>query len=136
MVPYIFELENAELAEAGDRPVGGLDGDYELDEAHLLGSQVIHGRQLIEELHHRTKNRWGGDRSCFWRTERTFAAELQIWGKGTRNLLPVVRFATAIGIKKVPSTFQEASVREKGAGGSRGCAGGGIPTSCPWACAG
>ena len=49
---YVTELEEAEFAEIGNRAVGGLDGDDELDKGHLLGAHQIHGGQLVEELVH------------------------------------------------------------------------------------
>lgn len=33
---YVFELEEAEVAEVGDGKVCGLDGDDDLDELHRL----------------------------------------------------------------------------------------------------
>lgn len=53
-VPHIFELEKTELAEVRNGAVGGLDGDYDLHEAHVLGSKVIHRRQIVEQLHRST----------------------------------------------------------------------------------
>lgn len=44
-------MEQSELPEVCNRLVGGLDGHDELNEDHLLGAKVIHGRQLVEDPH-------------------------------------------------------------------------------------
>jgi hypothetical protein len=41
---YIFELDEAEVAEVGDGEVRGLGGDDDLHQVHGLGAHQIHGR--------------------------------------------------------------------------------------------
>lgn len=47
MRTYVFELEEAEVAEIRDSEVSRLDGDDDLDELHRLRPEQIHRRTAL-----------------------------------------------------------------------------------------
>ena len=50
---YVFELEEAEVAEVGDGKARGLGGDDDLHQLHHLRPHKIHGRAPPAAVRHR-----------------------------------------------------------------------------------
>lgn len=81
-IAYIFELKQSQFSEICNGEMRRFDRCYELHEAHLLRSEMIHWRQPIEDLHLSSKRERHGKKSFqisippphhIWNETSTFA---------------------------------------------------------------